>query len=475
VCVRSRFRRSLRVVVLVLFSTATVLTGGLCCSSSAEVPQPSIPEGVGPLPDFSNGAKSGVFVTREHVDMYRALLPRELVELIGRNEFVCEVARNPQRPELFERVAKNEAAPPTLTAEGSLSPVPQKITGAIFPAISEATDEAGQKRRAYEVLWNVHSSLWALRSSAHKLMLTIFKEPESKGHTVNFLAERVYPQSFGVKPGKLEPLFREKISATAPRVISPLKWLTLRFVGGVEDYVWVSSPITAKVRQLTGSNRSDLLFVGAFTPDDLFVWSGKVEHVEPSSLSLMPMLVPVLETPMGTAGVKSESCSAIDFGGSPLVLNAHPQRFRNGPAWIPTNVRFVVRSVWKIELVAKDPFSLDARQTLYVDALTYQPIYRSVWESDGRSRRFVMGVLGSTIGSGVYRPTWAGEILFSTIDGGRSVLVPIAVETCDAFVAGRMLDDFDPSKLAPAAPIETVSPQVQLNAAMPTEVHESGE
>jgi hypothetical protein len=280
-------------------------------------------------------------------------------------------------------------------------------------------------------------------------MLTVFKDPRSEGSKVELLLERVYPQSLGVKPGGLEPLFREKISATTPHVLSPLKWLTLRFVGDVEDYLWVSSPITTKTRQLTGSNRSDPLFTGAFTPDDLFVWSGKVEYVEPTSLSLVPMLVPVLEVPMGDAPVKSGSCEKVDYGGAPLLLNAQTHRFQNGPAWVPTNVRFVLRSVWKIELTAKDPFSLDARQILYVDAVTSQPIYRSVWGHDGRLRRFVLGVLGSTMGSGSYRPAWAGEILFSPTDGGHSVLVPTAAETCDAFVAGRSLNEFDPSKIAP--------------------------
>lgn len=470
----SRLLCSFRLALFVLPSLSVVLVGGFGGTSSAEVPQPAIPEGVGPLPDFSKGAKSGVFVTREHIDKYRALFPRELAELIGSNEFVCEVALNPQRPELFEQIVKNSGEPPAITAGGSLLPVPQKITGPIFPTTPEATVESNRTRRAYEVLWNAHSAPWSLRSSAHSLMLTIFKESRSEGHKVEFLAERVYPQSLGVKPGRLESLFREKISATAPRIISPLKWLTLRFVGDVEDYVWVSSPITGKTRQLTSSNRSDLLFAGAFTPDELFVWSGKAEYVEPSSLSLVPMLVPVLEAPMGEASVGSESCQKLDFGGGPLALNAQTQRFRNGPGWIPTNVRFVVRAVWKLELTAKDPFSLDARQTLYVDALTYQPIYRAVWEHDGRPRRFVLGVLGSTIESGAYRPTWAGQILFSTADGGRSVLVPTSVETCDALVPGRALDDFDPATMAPTSTTEKTAQKVQQSAVAAQEAHESG-
>jgi hypothetical protein len=475
-CVRTRLSRiSLGASPAFLVAILAVVIGSWCEFAAADVPSLSIPEGVGPLPDFRKGAKSGVFVTREHIDKYRPLFPRELSELIARNEFACEVALNSQRPELYDAAPKAEAAPPTITAEGGLSPVPGKIAGLIFRPIVEDPSDSDQRSRAYEVLWNVHSALWAKQSSAHGLMLSIFKDPHSGGSKIEFSVERVYPQSLGVKPGKLESLFREKISGVAPQVLSPLKWLTLRFVGDVDDYVWVSSPITTKTRQLTGSNRSDLVFAGAFTPDDLFVWSGKVEYVEPTALSLVPMLVPVLESPMGEAPVRRDSCERIDFSGSPLLLNAQSHRFQNGAAWIPTNVRFVVRAVWKVDLTTKDPFSLDARQTLYVDAGTSQPIYRSVWGHDGRLRRFVLGVLGSVIESGTYRAVWGGELLFSPVDGGRSVLVPTYAEACSGFTPGRTIHDFDPSTLASRADNPEEETRVKEAPVDQREAHLSGE
>jgi hypothetical protein len=132
-------------------------------------------------------------------------------------------------------------------------------------------------------------------------------------------------------------------------------------------------------------------------------------------------------------------------------LNAQSGRFRNGASWIPSNVRFVVRTVWRIEVTSKDPFSLDAYQVVYVDALTHQPIYRSVWGHDGRLRRFIIGVLGSVVVGSSYQPVWAGQILLSAIDGGRSVLTATSLETCDEFVPGRTLEDFDPVHINPAS------------------------
>jgi len=441
-----RYMRCLATQSLCVLVAHVYMGSAVCIAEDMPL---ALPSGIGPLPDFRKGAKTGVFVTREHIDKYRAILPREVSELIAQNEFACEAALNPQRPELFERAAPKEASSPKASNDGSLSPIPVKVGVPIFSVNSEDATESERRRRAYEVLWNTHSVLWAMRSSAYALRLTIFKDPKATGKQAEFAVQRVYPQSLGVKPGHLEPLFREKISAISPQVLSPLTWLTLRFLGDVDDYVWVSSPIISKTRQLTGSNRADPIFTGAFSPDDLFVWSGKVELVEPKEITRVPMLVPVLEVPMGATPVRNGPCEKIDFTSGQLILNEQSGRFRNGASWIPSNVRFVVRTVWRIEVTSKDPFSLDAYQVVYVDALTHQAVYRSVWGHDGRLRRFVIGVLGSVVVGGSYQPAWAGQILLSSIDGGRSVLTPTSLEICDEFVPGRALKDFDPAAISP--------------------------
>jgi len=46
-------------------------------------------------------------------------------------------------------------------------------------------------------------------------------------------------------------------------------------------------------------------------------------------------------------------------------------------------------------------------------------------------------------------PDWAGQVIFSLVDGSRSVLIPRAVEICDELKSGRSIEDFDPSRLAP--------------------------
>ena len=97
--------------------------------------------------------------------------------------------------------------------------------------------------------------------------------------------------------------------------------------------------------------------------------------------------------------------------------------------------------------MTRDPFSLDARQTLYVDADTMLPVYRIVWEQDGRMKKFVMGILGIVSTREGTGPGWRGEIILSPGTGTRSVVTLQRLETCSQLIQGKNIIDYDPSKI----------------------------
>lgn len=411
----------------------------------------------GSLPELRK-EQGGVLIAREQVGRYVTALPPQLVELIERGDLVIDAVRTPQHPEFFTRRQGTEGAgqSESLNSGNSVVLDPQhggltisqhQISGPLFPTLDAGAGGAEQRRRAFQLLWNSASALWEQRSTSHSVALIVFREPNAPARAIDLRIERVYPQALGVKPGSLDPLFREKIAVVAPQVLAPLKWLTLRFLGAPEDYVWVTSPITGKTRQITGSNRSDLLFSGAVAPDELFVWSGKVELVEPTAVESVQVLVPVLEDLLGEEAADQKGvCRSLNLQGPGVLLNADSHRFAGVPGWVPTNVRFVLRKVWRIAMNTRDPFSLDARQELYVDALSQLPVYRAVWEPDGRLRRFTLGILGSVRNPAdqTVRPTWAGQIVLVPADGSRSVLLLRGQDACSQFTPGRALEQFDP-------------------------------
>jgi hypothetical protein len=406
------------------------------------------PEGIGPLPDLQGGAKTGALVTKGYIDNYRAVIPPELAELVDRNEFAFEAVLRPKGSDLLGDPLTASSATYSVDEKGLIVPAPVSAPGLFFTVPQSDGEYLEPKSYGWRILWNTTVAQWRLKSFSATTSLVTFTGSTNEGKRSDFAVSRIYPPALGQSPGTLKPMFREKISALTPQPLVGLTWLTLRFLGASHDYMWAASPINGQVRQMTGSNRADSIFTGAFSPDDLFVWSGKVEGVEPSSVKLVKMLIPVVEGNATAQGATNEICGTTDFSkSSPIELNLSTARFADLPGWVPTNVRMTLRSLWRIEMTTRDPFSLDARQTLYVDADTMIPVYRVVWEQDGRMRKFVLGILGRVPAREASGPGWRGQITLVPGAATRSVLTLQRLETCSQLIQGKHITDFDPSSI----------------------------
>lgn len=435
----ARGRRS----ALALLAGAVLLSPMLVHALPVEAPV-----GTGPLPDLQSGAKTGALVTKGYIDKYRAVIPPELAELVDRDEFAFEAILRPKSNDLLGDEQPVSSAGYTLDDKGAISPPPVSVNGSLFSVPQSEGDLFEPKSVGWRILWNTTTHQWRLKSFTAATSLVTFSAGTNEGKRADLSVARIYPPSLGQSPGTLKPMFREKISAVSPQPLLGLTWLTLRFLGMTDDYMWAASPINGQVRQMTGSNRADALFTGAFSPDDLFVWSGKVEEVEPTSVKLVKMLIPVVEGSATPQATNNDICGSTDFSkSSPVTLNVSSERFAQLPGWVPTNVRMTLRNLWRIEMMARDPFSVDARQTLYVDADTMLPVYRVVWEQDGRMRKFIMGIVGLVPTRVSNGPGWRSEIIISPGVGARSVLTLQRLETCSQLVTGKNIIDFDPSRI----------------------------
>jgi hypothetical protein len=419
--------------------------------------EPELPKGVGPLPDLSKGAKAGAVVTSQHAHLYRMLLPPELAPMLDRGEFAFEAVGAPREPTRFMMPQFTSNPGGAVTSSGGISD-PSSGKAMVSPVFEPPRSISGDPSQvAYKILWNAASALWRYDSFTATSSVLMFKGPAESPHKLEFDVERVHPRKIGEVAGTLEPIFRERISATKPGAVKNLSWLTLRFFGSGEDFLWAASPVTNQIRQMTGSNRSDAMFTGIFSPDDLFVWSGKVELVEPSGVTLVPMLVPILEAKETQAEVQ-DRCSRWSLrADAALAFNHQSSRFKGGGTWIPTNTVMALRSVWRIDITSRDPFSLDARQTLYVDRDTGLPVYRVVWNDAGRLRKFTMGILRSLHREGsLPEPIVAGQVLVYGTEVNRLVMTTDSFSVCSGYQPGRTKADFDPStfvRLVTPAPV----------------------
>ncbi len=409
-----------------------------------------LPKGVGVLPDLSKGAKSGVLVASQQSHLYRMLLPTEVASMLDRGELAFEAVgglRYPWRFVVPERVSSAAPVPELSSSSSGMIHDPSGGKALVSPVFDLPRAISGDPLKlAYKVLWNAAGALWRYSSFITSASLLIFRSEQSSPNELEFEVARVHPRKLGEHAGTLEPIFRERILFKNPAVIGNLAWLSFRFFGSGEDFLWAASPVINQIRQMTGSNRSDEIFSGIFSPDDLFGWSGKVELVEPSGIKLVPLLVPIIEANQTKVEAR-HGCNIWQFNGDDRVTaNQQSARFKGAAAWVPTNVLMALRSVWRVDLTSRDPFTLDTRQVIYLDRETGLPVYRIVWDDAGRLTKVTIGIMRYLEREGLPpEPIIAGEIVAHASGADRVLIRHDAFSVCTGYHPERSKDEFDPS------------------------------
>ena len=431
--------------------------GWMLLGAAASAQAPDIPPGTGPIPRVKKGGKGGVLVYSEHAPQYRPVLPEEIADLVSRGRLVLDVA-DLELPEQLPVSQEAAQAPIQVLESGELSSMPSRAQRPLFAPDSILSSEGNKREQGYKVLWNTVGALWGGAVFQQRSSLALFPSDDASGKQIEFSVGRIYPAALGGSAGSAKVLFREKIALQGPEVLKGLSWLTFRFLGREGDYLWASSALIHKVRQLTGSNRSDEIFSGAFSPDSLFVWSGKVEAVVPVVVARRTILVAFNPEPFAAAPGQAPSCVGAEFGKHSLALNRDSRRFPQHPAWVPTAVRFVPRRVWQVDLTSRDPFSLDAVQRVFVDERTQLPVYRMSWGQDARLRHVSIGVIGFMRQGSAVHPWLVGQIIRNGLTEACAIVAAQSLERCEAAAPGLSLEDFDPSAIVePARP--TPAPQ----------------
>lgn len=435
-----------------------------------------VPSGVGPLPDISTGP---VIVDKDGVRLYRAVLPEPLFDLVAQGDFVFSAVKTPQFVERFSDAPLAGEKSYRVSNSGDIAPVPGKPRGPFFAqegaGVGEEPQSSGFAERAFKTLWNSTASLWRHGYAKADLSLVIFKESIATGRQVRWRMERIYPAALGSYPGTLQPLFREKISAVLPAVLEGLRWLTIRSVGPTDDYVWVASPITGSVRQMTGSNRADDLFSGAFSPDDLFIWSGKVELVQPQKVTSQVMLVPFVARPLGRASGDGVCENRAPQPGPILELNHASRRYPQARGWVPTNVMMAPRRVLQIDLSSRDPLSPDVAASLFFDQDSGLPVYKIVWGRNGRVRSFVIGIIGAISAGSSFQPLPLAQVMVRPQTSERSVMTVDTLTTCNALPSGVSYNDFDPAGIGSKVAAQSATPAAFAANAAPVEEEEAND
>lgn len=244
-------------------------------------------------------------------------------------------------------------------------------------------------------------------------------------------------------PGLSDKLqFRELLLMSFPPFIDGHALLTWRSAGDNEDQLWVASAVTRKVRQLTGTNRSDPILDLPIAMDDLGVWDGNAALWDLRSHGQQQLLVPFVEHAVSKAVRDKDGCLVID---SAALLD--PSDTLNESPGLPIDTVFAPRPLMHFELRPHDPFSPFGRLDLFVDSEFSLPAFKIVYGRSGEVERVVFAAFGAAIADeGRFTPYVVSVVARDLRSSARASLHYEGTAVCKDLPAG-----FDASVLTPAA------------------------
>lgn len=347
-----------------------------------------------------------VLIGAADLELFSPVLPSGLKRLISEQLIQIPVGDNIPAATLSFHVAENwkpfSAGKSDLLQDTSdgLTSSAYVDRGFLFGNSVDIQAEAEDKRIATKLLWNSHSVFWSSGSFAADLSFR-FYEAEREFRTMGGKMVRIYPRKID-SGHKSEQLFRELIYFTDPEQVRGYAWLTLRFIGTDEDRVLVYSNVLDAERQLTASNRSDPLPGDIVSPDDLLGWSGAVTTASATLSAVENLLLPVPLFPPSAEQVEN-SCTRATTKTEQLHLalktvTTDGKKTRGQPAASPFsfshNIVFAPRKAWRLQLGRGDPYSLYARQVVYLEYNSMLPVVKEVYDQEDRLVKVILVAYG---------------------------------------------------------------------------------
>ena len=290
---------------------------------------------------------------------------------------------------------------------------------------------AAEARYDFELTWIGSDS--ALRSSNGMLyrwwfpqaeqmqgLSLIEEQPAEKTETT----EIQLPSSREVKKDNL--LYSELFQLNSPAAVFGFAQILWRYADQTLGRVWAHSPVIGKNREIHLANRSDPILEGVLTPEDFFVFSGKISRFKARVVAQKDLLVPMAlkhpvqfsqapsEAPRGGRGEALQQLPSglpaartteqndllrgvyqrLDGSTSMALMNFETGQYSGFAPWISSSSFLVPRAVWIIELYSRDPFYQSGRELLVIDRESFLPMYKIVYDHRGDFKRFVFGAWG---------------------------------------------------------------------------------
>lgn len=176
--------------------------------------------------------------------------------------------------------------------------------------------------------------------------------------------------------------YKNIIHVSYPYDVAGTAVMLWRYLGGEPDVNFSYVPAIRRVRRMTPASRSDAFLGSDFCLDDMAGYDAKLSSFDMKVLRVQEAVVPynsekpykMVDTPDGGVQISHDN-KEIKFG--------YETEGWEGAAWAQTNLVWVKRPVYVIELTPKDPYYNYGTHELWVTKGRYTPCYKIIYDRSG--------------------------------------------------------------------------------------------
>ncbi len=377
-----------RSFVRALISATTLVALELPVMAAPEIEQTPQNALLAKLASPKDENPSGTVINNGNAMDFQGLLPPELVPSVQSGAFTLFAFRSlrtagPYLDEAWKSASAEHADNQEPIEHFVESGFPRSFVYSSL-ALQAEDSTTTTTARGQQLLWNAqsHSAPFA----SYGAEFTLSELGSEQGISLRGEALRVAPKRFRADD-RTGQLFRERFRVLGPDSVKGLAWLTFRFFDAQDDVVWIYSPAIKKTRQVTNTNRSDSFIGSAFSLEEVFGFSGKVQSLEPVTLSETQVLAPFFSLDALPLRSDEPGCfvAALERKERPVTtaLAAPADARGDHTGVILRDMSFVPRKTLRVEALQRDPYSNYGRQVLYLDAELFLPFYKFVYDRSG--------------------------------------------------------------------------------------------
>jgi hypothetical protein len=194
-------------------------------------------------------------------------------------------------------------------------------------------------------------------------------------------------------PDRMEKYFT--VLVTSPYDVQGTAIMTWRYLDAKKpDESFGYIPAIRRVRRMSPANRSDSFVGSDITMDDAGGYDGKIAAFEWKFLGQQEAIVPVYD-PKPISMVQNDEGEWQTTRDAKEIIYGYMKDGWQGAPWAPTNMTWVKRPVYVMELKSKDKYYNYGTHYMWIDAETYHANYKVIYDRSGVYwRTFLRGDTG---------------------------------------------------------------------------------